>query len=502
MNHPFTGLRWRDLGGQCRGRVRVDAEWVPGSAAFAGQEWCVGHACLRATPRQLGCYARVVRGKSKKLATPMVPRERTLEVCLLWLSLAAPPVWVTLLVQAWREDISLSSIFCLIGITSLLPALYFLRARLGYALGTKLCVLVLFATAAFVESIVGFTPPTAVMVIFALLLATLLLGDKAFSPVLLACIASLALGWLLHEKGLHPHNVERLVDPSSPLVWLRFGLALGVLGGAVRDWARSSRSLEQEELMNELGGVLASSLDAEQTLRELSRRVVRHFADFCLVFVIEDGQLKHAHTAARDPAREPLAAALGSVAPESSDGHLAGNVLRTRKTELVKLSHPYLVAHRQGAEHVALLRSMGARSLMSAPVVTSRGELRGVLSAVSSSRVYDAQDLRLLSNLAARAAMAIENASLYADLRRAHDEIRAQFQALDGAQQKIRALEGLLPVCAWCGRIRDDRQFGRWRRLGEFLTERTSALVTHSICPDCTARLEDSLLGEEPPRTG
>jgi len=139
-------------------------------------------------PRCLGklaCYSHAVICKSKTLATLTLPRERALEVCLRWLSLAAPPVWATLLAQAWRDDISFSFIFCLIGITSLLPILYVFRVRLGYVLTTRLCLLVLFLTTAYVETIVGFTPTSAVLIIFGILLATLLLGDKAFSTVLL-----------------------------------------------------------------------------------------------------------------------------------------------------------------------------------------------------------------------------------------------------------------------------------------------------------------------------
>jgi len=440
--------------------------------------------------------------KSKTLATLTLPRERALEVCLRWLSLAAPPVWATLLAQAWRDDISFSFIFCLIGITSLLPILYVFRVRLGYVLTTRLCLLVLFLTTAYVETIVGFTPTSAVLIIFGILLATLLLGDKAFSTVLMACAASLALGWVLYTKGVQPHNAERLVDPRSPLVWIRFGLVMGFLGGVVRDWAWSVRSLGHEEVVNELGGVLASSLDPDQTLRELSRRMVRHFADFCIVFRVEGGQLKRAHVAASDPAREPRVGIPGSVPREPSGPQGVGNVLRTRKAELVNVRHRYLAAHDQCVEQLALLQRLGARSMMSAPVITSRGDVVGVLSAVSSSRVYDTEDLHVLNNVAARAAMAIENASLYADLRRAHDEIQTQFHALDEAHQTIRTLTGLLPVCAWCGRIRDDRQRSRWRRFDEFVTEHTSVEVTHGICPDCEARMRRELPDEKTPQTG
>ena len=54
------------------------------------------------------------------------------------------------------------------------------------------------------------------------------------------------------------------------------------------------------------------------------------------------------------------------------------------------------------------------------------------------------------------------------------------------ARDEVRTLSTLLPVCAWCKRLRDDE--GYWHLLEEFVTKRTGATVTHGICDDCRAR--------------
>jgi PAS domain-containing protein len=51
------------------------------------------------------------------------------------------------------------------------------------------------------------------------------------------------------------------------------------------------------------------------------------------------------------------------------------------------------------------------------------------------------------------------------------------------AHDHVRALSELLPVCAWCKRMRDDG--GYWQAVEQFLAQRTGAKVTHGICPDC-----------------
>jgi DNA-binding NtrC family response regulator len=44
-------------------------------------------------------------------------------------------------------------------------------------------------------------------------------------------------------------------------------------------------------------------------------------------------------------------------------------------------------------------------------------------------------------------------------------------------------LSGLLHVCSWCNRIRDDK--GQWKSLEEYIKERENAVFSHGICPQC-----------------
>jgi PAS domain-containing protein len=65
-------------------------------------------------------------------------------------------------------------------------------------------------------------------------------------------------------------------------------------------------------------------------------------------------------------------------------------------------------------------------------------------------------------------------------------ERRRAAHQLREAHAEVRALSELLPVCAWCKRLRDDK--GYWQLLEEFVERRTGAMVTHGICPDCRTR--------------
>lgn len=53
-------------------------------------------------------------------------------------------------------------------------------------------------------------------------------------------------------------------------------------------------------------------------------------------------------------------------------------------------------------------------------------------------------------------------------------------------EQELRALKGLLPICSFCKRIRDER--GGWRQLETYIADRSAARFSHTFCPECGQR--------------
>lgn len=54
---------------------------------------------------------------------------------------------------------------------------------------------------------------------------------------------------------------------------------------------------------------------------------------------------------------------------------------------------------------------------------------------------------------------------------------------LEHSLAEIRTLQGLLPICSWCKKIRDDE--GLWTQVEDYLAEHTEASFTHGMCPEC-----------------
>lgn len=69
----------------------------------------------------------------------------------------------------------------------------------------------------------------------------------------------------------------------------------------------------------------------------------------------------------------------------------------------------------------------------------------------------------------------------------AEEEKDDLFKKLQKAAADVKTLSGLLPICSSCKKIRDDK--GYWKRIESYISEHSDTEFTHSICPECAAKL-------------
>ena len=91
-----------------------------------------------------------------------------------------------------------------------------------------------------------------------------------------------------------------------------------------------------------------------------------------------------------------------------------------------------------------------------------------------------------------------------------HDELRARVQVgvrvltlqerladrvaeLQTALSNVKQLHGLLPICSYCKRIRGDDQY--WQQVEAYISERSDAVFSHGICPQCFEEVTKALGG-------
>lgn len=77
------------------------------------------------------------------------------------------------------------------------------------------------------------------------------------------------------------------------------------------------------------------------------------------------------------------------------------------------------------------------------------------------------------------------------DRKQMEEERERLIRELKDALAKVKTLSGLLPICAACKKIRDDK--GYWNQIESYIRDRSEADFSHGICPECAKRLYPEL---------
>ena len=80
------------------------------------------------------------------------------------------------------------------------------------------------------------------------------------------------------------------------------------------------------------------------------------------------------------------------------------------------------------------------------------------------------------------------------EIHRVAAEREQMIRQLEDALGQVKTLSGLLPICAWCKKIRDQR--GSWDQIESYVTKHSEAKFSHGLCPDC-AKQHFGMEGEE-----
>ena len=60
-------------------------------------------------------------------------------------------------------------------------------------------------------------------------------------------------------------------------------------------------------------------------------------------------------------------------------------------------------------------------------------------------------------------------------------------RTLEAALQQVKQLQGLLPICCYCKRIRNDQRY--WEQIEVYVSERSQATFSHGVCPECREQI-------------
>jgi len=219
-------------------------------------------------------------------------------------------------------------------------------------------------------------------------------------------------------------SIEEFYPPLQGWVELHAFPTADGLAIYFRNITGRKRARENERFLAASSAALAASIDHGETLETVAGLGIPFLADSSILYILgDDGVVHRAHSRHADAAKcATLREALERVPrdPHVPDSPVV-RVMKTGRTELIPtVPDEFIRKLATDDHHLTLLESIAPHSLMVLPLV-SRGRTFGALSLgrTEDRPAFGDADVRLGEDLAARAALAIDNARLHAEARRA-----------------------------------------------------------------------------------
>ena len=184
--------------------------------------------------------------------------------------------------------------------------------------------------------------------------------------------------------------------------------------------------------------MLASSLDVRATMHQVVGLLVPRLADLCAIDVLaDDGAITGVGVASSETALAGELEGLRRRFPIDPAGdHPVARAIRSGEPQFIPaIDQTYMRSFGSDEMHVRFMIEHDYRSAIVAPLV-ARGRILGALSALrlgAGTTSYGSRDVELIAELARRAALAIDNATLYSRLSRAEQRLDAIFASVGEA---------------------------------------------------------------------
>ncbi len=196
----------------------------------------------------------------------------------------------------------------------------------------------------------------------------------------------------------------------------------------------AERQLGRMTFLSRTSSLMEAPLSVEERLHQLADLAVSEIADWCAVHLVRGNRVDQVAVAHRDRAKVAFVARLQTRYPP--DPNAPGGAIRVSRTGepayYPEIPDELLVAAAVDDEHLALIRSIGMRSALIVPLAV-RGRKLGALTLVQaeSQRRFDRADVAFVEQLAATAAVALDNARLYEEQWRTAHTLQAALLPTD-----------------------------------------------------------------------
>lgn len=162
-----------------------------------------------------------------------------------------------------------------------------------------------------------------------------------------------------------------------------------------------------------------------------------------------------------------------------ADGAVAWDLLRRSDAPSLVLLD-WVMPHMDGLEVCRKLRAVSTPHPTYVMLVTAKGQNHDVVTGLDAgaddyiTKPFNREELRARIQVGVRVV----------ELQR---RLTERVHELENALTRVKQLCGLLPICAYCKKIRNDQNY--WQQVESYVAEHSEAQFSHGICPDCYERI-------------
>jgi DNA-binding response OmpR family regulator len=133
-----------------------------------------------------------------------------------------------------------------------------------------------------------------------------------------------------------------------------------------------------------------------------------------------------------------------------------------------------------GAEVCRRARSLGTDRLLYIILLTAKGRKEDIVQGLTAGaddyiiKPFDRSELKARISVGER-------------ILRLQAELAARVKELELALANVKLLQGLLPICCYCKKIRNDQNY--WQQVDTYIADHSEAQFTHGICPECRDKI-------------
>jgi len=204
-----------------------------------------------------------------------------------------------------------------------------------------------------------------------------------------------------------------------------------------RLYAAEQTARQRLAFMAEASELLSSSLDYEQTLKQVAQLAVPRLADWCAIdMVMPNGEIQRLAVAHEDPEKVRWAYELQErYPPDPDDPHGVAQVIRSGQPEFFPDLPEELLEELIGDDDELrrIVDELGLRASICVPL-SARGRTLGALTLIAAEKhpVFDQADFELAVELARRAGIAVDNSRLFQEAEKGANAARALAYVADG----------------------------------------------------------------------